>query len=101
LLEIHISKLAQLQAVTCRENQVIKGANLCEKALHSLFVGDVNRLSTYISSDSLDSFPNPFCFTGDDHDAGSLRYRVFGDRQTDPRRPTYDDHPLIVETVFS
>jgi hypothetical protein len=91
----------QLQAVTCGENQVIKGVNVREKAFHRLLVEDVNRLSTYISSDGLDGFLNSFCFTGDDHDVGSLRCRLFGDCQTDPRRPADDDHPLILETVFS
>src|SRR6266853_6388919 len=44
LLEICLSKLVQLQAVTCSENQVIKAAKVREKAFHSLFVGDINRL---------------------------------------------------------
>jgi hypothetical protein len=80
---------------------MIKGAKVREKAFHSLFVGDVNRLALRISSDGLDRFLNSFCFAGDDDDLGSLRCRLFGDRETDSRRPTYDDHPLILETVFS
>src|SRR5882757_1288752 len=101
LLEIRISKLVQLQAVTCSENQVIKSANVREKAFHSLFVGDVNRLSLCFSSDRFNGFLNSFGAAGDDHNVGPLRCRLFGDCQADPRRPTYDDYPLILETVFS
>jgi hypothetical protein len=80
---------------------MIKGAKVREKAFDSPFVRDINRLAPCISSDGSDSFLNPFCFAGDDDNLGSLRCRLFGDCQTDSRRPTYDDHPLILETVFS
>src|ERR1700758_3138324 len=99
LLKIRVSKLVQLQAVTCGENQVIKGANIREKALHSFFVGDVNCPSVCISSDRFNSLLNPFCVAGDDDDLGSLQCRLFGDCQTDTRRPTDDDHSLVLETV--
>jgi len=87
----------QLQAVTCSENQVIKGAKVREKTLDSLFVRDVNRLARGISTDGLDSFLNSFllCWSDDDSapcDAASSA------TATDSRRPTYDDHPLILET---
>ena len=45
LLQIRISKRVQLQAVTCGENQVIKGTKVREKAFDSLFVRDINRLA--------------------------------------------------------
>src|ERR1700732_3447385 len=97
LLEILLSKLVQLQAVTCSENQVIKAAKVREKAFRSLFVGDVNRLSPCFSSDRLNRFLNSFGFAGDDHDLGSPRRRRFGHCQTDPRRSTYDDPPFFQE----
>ena len=79
LLKIRVSKLVQLQAVTCGENQVIKGVNVREKAFHRLLVEDVNRLSTYISSDGLDGVLNSFCVAGDYHDVRSLRCCFLGD----------------------
>jgi len=57
VLEIRDSNLVQGQAVACSKNQVIEGTKVCEKALHSLFVRDVNRLSLCFCSDRFKQLP--------------------------------------------
>jgi hypothetical protein len=99
LLEIRRSKVAQMQAIAGGEYQMIESAKLCKEGRDRSFVRDVNRLPLCLTTDTINRLLNSFRIAGGDNDLGSLRGRLLGDCQTNPRRPTYHDHPFLVQIL--
>jgi hypothetical protein len=99
LLEICASQLVQMETIAGGKNQVIERTELCEEGFHSPFVRRFNRLPLRFSTDAFNGFLNSFGTAGGDNDLGSLRGRLLGDCQTNPRRPTHHNHPLVLQTV--
>src|ERR1700674_1736098 len=86
MLEIGSGKLVQMQAVARGEYQMIENAKLGKEGCNGSFVRDVNRLALRFSTDGFNGFLNSFRIARGDNDLGSLRRRLLGHRQTDPRR---------------
>jgi hypothetical protein len=101
LLEIRNSKLVQLQAIARSEKLGDRRHRASRKGFPQPFRPARQPPVPCTSSDAVNGFLNSFCCAGDDHNLGSLRCRLFGDCRPNPRRPTYDNHPLILETAFS
>src|SRR6202049_2924121 len=99
LLEIRGNELVQIEAIAGSECQVIERAKLCEQSFDGPFVRDVNRLPLCFATDTLNGLLNSFRIAGDDNDLGSLRGRLLGYCQTNPRRPTHHDYPLLLQIV--
>src|SRR5580692_7404949 len=97
LLEIRRSKVVQMQAIAGSEYQMIETAKLRKEGCNGFFVRDVNRVALCFATDSLNGFLNTFRIARDNDDVGSLRGRLLGHRQTNPRRPTHHDHPLVLQ----
>jgi hypothetical protein len=88
-----------METIAGGKNQVIERTKLSEEGFHSPFVRRFNRLPLRFSTDAFNGFLNSFRTAGDDNDLGSLRCRLLGHCQTNPRRPTHHNHPLVLQTV--
>jgi len=99
LLEIRRSKVAQMQAIAGGEYQMIESAKLRKEGCNGSFVRDVNCLSLCFSTDTFNGLLNSFRIAGDDNDLGSLLGRLLGHCQSNPRRPTHHDHPLLLQII--
>jgi hypothetical protein len=99
LLEIRRRKVAQMQAIAGGEYQVIETAKLRKEGCDGTFVRDVDGLPLCFATDTLNGLLNSFRIAGDDNDLGSLRGRLLGHCQTNPRRPADHDHPLLLKIV--
>src|ERR1700680_4483551 len=99
LLEIGRSKVVQMQAIAGSEYQMIETAKLRKEGCNGSFVRDVDRLPLCFATDTLNGLLNSFRVTGDDNDLGSLQGRLLGYCQTNPRRPTHHDYPLLLQIV--
>src|SRR5258708_40095012 len=97
LLEIRSGKLVQMQAIARGGDQMIESTKLGKEGCNGSFVRDVNRLPLCFATDTLNGLLNSFRIAGDDNDRGSLRSRLLGYCQTNPRRPTHHDHPLLLQ----
>src|SRR5258705_2689943 len=98
LLEIRRSKVAQMQAIAGGEYQMIETAKLRKEGCNGSFVRDVDRLPLCFATDTLNGLLNSFRIARDANNLGSLRGRLLGHCQTNPRRPTHHDHPLLLQT---
>src|SRR6202795_1328684 len=99
LLEIRSGKVVQVQVIARGEYQMIESAKLGKEGCNGSFVRDVNGLALRFSTNGFKCLLNSFRTAGSDNDARSLRCRLLGDLQTNPRRTAQHNHPLILQTV--
>src|ERR1700730_2830438 len=99
LSEIRRCEAVQMQAIAGREYQIIETAKLRKAGRTRSFVRDVDRLPLCFATDTLNRLLNSFRIAGDDNDLSSLLGRLLGNCQTNPRRPTHHDHPLLLQIV--
>jgi hypothetical protein len=88
-----------MQAIAGGEYQMIETAKLRKEGCNRSLIRDVDRLPLCFATDRPNGLLNPFRIAGDDNDLGSLRGRLLGHCQTDSRRPTHDDHSLLLQIV--
>src|ERR1700686_3608281 len=99
LLEIGSGKVVQMQAVARGEYQMIESTELGKEGCNGSFVRDINCLPLRFSANGFNCLLNSFRTTGSDNNGCSLRCRLLGDLQTNSRRTTQHNHPLILQTV--